>query len=251
MFKPNFYALFGILFLSSVLLVSGMYSSTNQILAQHENEAEINADIEQENKCKKDTECENKNEINNQLTITNITQAHGTESSLTIKKEVIGCNDISVNTMDCTTLPNNDPAWLPCTDSTISNNQFCQRLPENLFDIEILDNQNTQLEQFVGSAKGTTLSNLEPGTYTVNEIKYPGIPVDNQLTEGPIQQCIAQAFPDSGYMVNRLLSPTILYDICIEYEDEQGNDCSIVTLAVGEEKICTVKNYIQYANIGR
>ena len=34
------------------------------------------------------------------------------------------------------------------------------------------------------------------------------------------------------------------YTICFEYEDEQGNDCSTVTLAAGEEKTCTVKNYI-------
>jgi len=73
MSKTNVFALFGILFLSSVLLGSGMYS--NQIFAQNENEAEIEADIEQENKCSKDTECENENEINNSLTITNNTQA--------------------------------------------------------------------------------------------------------------------------------------------------------------------------------
>ena len=31
---------------------------------------------------------------------------------------------------------------------------------------------------------------------------------------------------------------------CFEYEDEQGNDCSTLTLAAGENKLCTVKNYI-------
>jgi len=66
--------IFGIVFLSSMLLGSGMYS-TNQIFAQNENEAEIEADIEQENKCKNDTECENENEINNKLNITTITGA--------------------------------------------------------------------------------------------------------------------------------------------------------------------------------
>ena len=83
MTKLNVFAAFAVLFLSSVLLANGMYS--NKIFAidaQNENnhdqngnlnEAEINADIEQENKCKKDTECENENEINNQLSITNIT----------------------------------------------------------------------------------------------------------------------------------------------------------------------------------
>ena len=64
------FALFGMLFMSSILLANGMYS--NQVFAQV-NEAEINVDIEQENKCKKDTECENENEINNSLNIVNIT----------------------------------------------------------------------------------------------------------------------------------------------------------------------------------
>jgi len=71
--KLNIYAVFGIVFLSSMLLGNGIYS--NQIFAQNENEAEIEADIEQENKCKKDTECENENEINNRLNITTITGA--------------------------------------------------------------------------------------------------------------------------------------------------------------------------------
>ena len=83
MTKLNVFAAFAVLFLSSVLLANGMYSNKIfAIEAQNENnhdqngnlnEAEINADIEQENKCKKDTECENENEINNQLSITNIT----------------------------------------------------------------------------------------------------------------------------------------------------------------------------------
>ena len=34
------------------------------------------------------------------------------------------------------------------------------------------------------------------------------------------------------------------YYICFEYEDEQGNDCSTITLAAGESRPCTVKNYI-------
>ncbi len=74
------------MFLAATLLASGMYS--NQIFApltldlNHDgkinlHEAEINADIEQENKCKKDTECENENEINNLLNITTITKGAG------------------------------------------------------------------------------------------------------------------------------------------------------------------------------
>jgi len=53
------FSIFGILFLSSVFLGSGMYS--NPIYAQNENEAEIEADIEQENKSKNDTYSENEN----------------------------------------------------------------------------------------------------------------------------------------------------------------------------------------------
>jgi len=72
--RINLFAIFGIVFLSSVLLGNGIYS--NQILAEEnqtgtENEAEIEADIEQENKCKDDSDCGNENEINNSLTITN------------------------------------------------------------------------------------------------------------------------------------------------------------------------------------
>jgi len=70
MYKLNTFALFGIIFLSSILLGSGMYSNQTSVFAQ-ENEAEIEADIEQENKCKKDTECENENELNNSLNIVN------------------------------------------------------------------------------------------------------------------------------------------------------------------------------------
>ncbi len=79
--KLNTYAIFGAMFLAATLLASGMYS-TNQIFAEEnqtgtENEAEVKADIEQENKCKKDSECENENEINNTLNITTITTTAG------------------------------------------------------------------------------------------------------------------------------------------------------------------------------
>ncbi len=74
MSKLNIFALFGVMFLSSALLVSGTYISNQTSILAQENEAEIKADIEQENKCAKDTECENENKINNQLSITNTTQ---------------------------------------------------------------------------------------------------------------------------------------------------------------------------------
>ncbi len=69
MSKLNAFAVFGILFLSSILLANGMYSNNVSIFAEQENEAEVIAEIEQDNKCKKDTECENENELNNSLNI--------------------------------------------------------------------------------------------------------------------------------------------------------------------------------------
>jgi len=74
MSKLNVFAVFGIVFLSSVLLGSGTFVSNQTSILAQENEVEVEVDIEQENKCKKDTDCENENEINNTLNITNITQ---------------------------------------------------------------------------------------------------------------------------------------------------------------------------------
>ncbi|NOJ29712.1 MAG: hypothetical protein DA328_06035 [Nitrososphaeraceae archaeon] len=95
MSKLNIFSIFGILFLTSVLLGSGMYS--NQVFSQNqtENEAEIEADIEQENKCKNDTECENENEINNSLNIIN----NGTQSqqSQTDTQTCEGCFTDNLN----------------------------------------------------------------------------------------------------------------------------------------------------------
>jgi hypothetical protein len=53
-------------------------------------------------------------------------------------------------------------------------------------------------------------------------------------------------FPDGGQVINTT-SNTNYAGLCFEYEDEQGNDCSTITLAAGEERTCTVKNYIRFA----
>ena len=61
---------------------------------------------------------------------------------------------------------------------SLCDTPFCMDLNEKIFDIEVLDNQNipqTDLSSFKGSADGTTIANLEPGTYTVKEIKHPVI----------------------------------------------------------------------------
>ena len=171
-----------------------------------------------------------------------------TTASLSVKKQVFGCITPNQITMDCTNLQNNSPEWLDCnTNPAISGSVFCQGLPESIFDIEVLDEQNNQIQQFVGSEQGTTIPNLEPGKYTVNEIEDP-LSFANQLAEDPIveEDCISVGFPDGGRVLN--LTTSLVYDICFEYEDEQGNDCSTITLAGGESRTCTVKNYIIFAS---
>ena len=174
-------------------------------------------------------------------------------TSLTVNKEIFGCDNIRQGAdprMDCL-MQNNSPDWLPCIDSAISNTVFCQRLPASLFDIEVLDDQNIQIQEFEGSTEGTTIQNLEPGTYTVNETKVQNGLANpntaNQLVENvAVQQgCIGLGFDGGGILFRNPDIPNqAFYNICFEYEDEQGNDCSTVTLAAGEEKTCTAKNYI-------
>jgi len=179
----------------------------------------------------------------------------GLKTSLTVNK-VFGCNRISelepFLIMNCFLLQNNATDWLPCFDSIISDTVFCQRLHANQFDIEVLDNQSNQIQQFEGSLLGTTIQNLT-GTYTVNEIKVPGaipFPVDQLFDNSDTQQtCMSLGFDGGGQFFtnpnpNQNNPTATSYTICFEYEDEQGNDCNNVTLARGEEKTCTVKNYI-------
>src|SRR5215208_5436687 len=65
----------------------------------------------------------------------------GLKTSLTVNKEVFGCNNIGdlepFLIMNCFFLQNNAPGWLPCFDSVISDTVFCQRLHANQFDIEV------------------------------------------------------------------------------------------------------------------
>ena len=151
--------------------------------------------------------------------------------------------------MDCGDLDNNSPDWLSCDDNLISNTDFCKDLQENFFDIQVLDGQDNQIQEFQGSQEGTTIKNLEPGTYKVNEIKHPRSDALDQLQEDVDSQsrCLLQnGFPDGG----RLDTTTgnSYREICFEYEDEQGNDCTTNTIAAGEEKTCIVKNYIRFAD---
>ena len=203
----------------------------------------VNAEL-----CPPDTDFEN-------FYVLNGTTADSCNSeSLTVKKEVFGCNNISgfplSQTMMSCFMQNTDPGWLSCANSAIDNTVFCNSLPANLFVIEVLDDQSNQIRQFEGSLQGTIIQNLQTGTYTVNETKVPeGPPTpSDQLFESSAQQtCIGLGFDGGGSLFTN--NPDrVFYNICFEYEDEQGNDCSNVTLAAGEEKTCTVKNYILSAN---
>ena len=168
-------------------------------------------------------------------------------ATLTVNKEIFGCTTGSARTMDCSQLQDGSASWLPCIGTTISSNIFCQGLPANIFDIHVLDDQNTQIQQFEGSTAGSIIQNLQPGTYTVNEIKSTQSN-ENQLgvNEASQEACIIAGFDDGGNLVT--IPEELQYNvICFEYEDEQGNDCSTVTLAAGEDKTCTVKNYIRFA----
>jgi len=147
MSKTNVFALFGILFLSSVLLGNGMYSGQVFALENQtgtENEAEIEADIEQENKCKKDSDCDNENEINNTLNITTITSTGQQEESSTL----------------------NVTKTLTCSTSGLYP-EFCENLgPEDVL-ITVTGN-NPNPDEFPGSSEGTLVT-LGAGDYRVNE----------------------------------------------------------------------------------
>ena len=144
-------------------------------------------------------------------------------------------------------MQNTDPDWLSCTNSAIDNTVLCNSLPANLFVIEVLDDQSNQIWQFEGSLQGTIIQNLQTGTYIVNETNVPEgppTPVDQLFESFASQQtCIGLGFDGGGSLFTET-PDRVFYNICFEYEDEQGNDCSNVTLAAGEEKTCTVKNYI-------
>ena len=92
-------------------------------------------------------------------------------ASLTVKKQVFDCDNITsgIRVMDCWDLQNNYIEWLNCNNSNNSNSEHCQSLPENIFDIEVLDDK---------------IQNLKPGIYTVNEIKIATFAFD-QLVENP------------------------------------------------------------------
>ncbi|NOJ30004.1 MAG: hypothetical protein DA328_07540 [Nitrososphaeraceae archaeon] len=99
-----------------------------------ENEAEIEADIEQENKCKKDSDCDNENEINNQLIVTNLTTAGQKQESSTL----------------------NVTKKVTCSISGVYS-EFCENLgPEEVL-ITVTGN-NPNPDEFPGSSDGTLVT---------------------------------------------------------------------------------------------
>jgi hypothetical protein len=171
-----------------------------------------------------------------------------TTATLTVNKEVFGCSIFSDLSMNCRDLQNNSTRWISCNDASINGTRACQSLNVTSFDIEVLNSQNNRVvEPFEGSAAGTTIQNLQPGNYTINEIE--STTSDRDQLGDFSTDCAAVGFPDGGTYFNTNPSPPSIFDlfytICFEYEDEQGNDCSTITLAAGEQRTCTVKNYIR------
>jgi hypothetical protein len=149
--------------------------------------------------------------------------------------------------MNCRSL-NNSSQWISCNDLPNGPTDYCGALNEDSFDIEVNASNNQQINQFEGSAAGTTITNLQPGIYRVNEIEYTNN--TNRLGEDPGTEafsCIPRGFADGGTFINQ--TADLFYEICFEYEDQQGNNCNTITLGAGEHRTCTVKNYISFGAV--
>ena len=131
---------------------------------------------------------------------------------MTVKKEVFGCENILppvppviLSTfMNCIQGPegSDEFPWINCDSPSMGMEDFCEGLPENLFDIQVLSPQNNpQIPPFVAPEDGMTFNNLQPGTYTVEEIKYPPGSV-NQLNEAVNfdNLCRGYGFTDGGFL---------------------------------------------------
>jgi len=164
-------------FAIATLMISAGNSISQQTFtptfAQQENEAEIEADIEQENKCKKDTECENENELNNELTIVNKTQSETETGHLTVIKEVICHDDVNGNGFTNTVLQEQavltniqyvpvGPVAGPCFD-----NEFISQFEPQDFEFTVTGNDPNP-ETFPGSSSGVVVT-LGAGSYEVQE----------------------------------------------------------------------------------
>ncbi len=174
------------------------------------NEAEVNADIEQENKCKKDTECENENELNNSLNILN-EETEGGTGQLTVIKEVTCQVDPNGNGFTGTVLDDHAavtniqyvPMGISCDSEVVSS----QIEPQD-FEFTVTGN-NPNPSQFAGSDSGVVVT-LGTGAYDVQE-------TDNVP-------------PNIGpYPIN--------------IETTESGDCS-GNIAPGDSKTCTFTNIV-------
>jgi hypothetical protein len=173
-------------------------------------------------------------------------------ASLTVKKEIFGCfGSQAPFIFDCSNIEPNSGSWRNCNNILYSNHILCKPLPEDIFDIKVLDDQNdpqTDPSYFQGSPTGKIIENLEPGTYTVEEIKHPMSNINELGEDSEVEgDCIITGFDGGGKLDNSNSNSHIFYKICFEYEDEEGMDCSTISLAAGEEKTCIVKNYMLFA----
>ena len=169
-------------------------------------------------------------------------------ATLTVNKEVFGCDEFisgpAFAIMICDQGPvDPEVLWNNCDlPSLFDFPSICQGLPENLFDIRVLGPQNNLIYEDVAPENGMTFDNLQPGTYTVEERKHADNVNQLGIDANVEANCKGLGFTDGGILHN--LNADIDYNICFGYEDEQGSDCSTITLVAGESRTCTVKNYI-------
>ncbi|NOJ29652.1 MAG: hypothetical protein DA328_05730 [Nitrososphaeraceae archaeon] len=207
-------------------LNNGIPSEQKFTAFAEENEAEIEADIEQENKCKKDTECENENELNNSLTLVQGNQSAG--GQLTVIKEVqctfeepngsgLGVNghgtvipSISQQSSVMTNV-----AFIPVGNGP-SPDQYCEFFAEDLeaqdFEFTVTGN-NPSPSTFAGSESGVVVT-LGQGSYDVEETS--NIP---SILNGP------------GFAAS------------VDIQTTETGDCS-GNIQEGESKSCTFTNEI-------
>ena len=166
---------------------------------------------------------------------------------LIVNKEVLFCDNIANdNSLICETelpLPPNSDRW-----EEQCNSEVCEGIDESTFNIKVVNGK-----EFEGSEKGTKL-NLEVGRFmvtedrdTLSDLAFAGI------AEPEVPFAIDQACKDRGYDGSLIqvsgLDEASGFDVeglvtsCVLFEGE----CS-GTIQYGEQKECTVKNYITFAD---
>ena len=148
-----------------------------------------------------------------------------------VNKEVLFCDEIANGTsIECFEFEQQGPPTFPGPDSNRyvqdCDNEQCEDIDASVFEIKI-ENANI----FEGSEEGTK-HNLDIRQYLVTE------PGDNAFGFPAEEFCEASGF-DSGYAeILDFSEPDVLIS-CVLFEGE----CS-GTVQYGEQKECTVKNYV-------